>query len=245
MAIAAEKTQQMMNDDLKWVELKATLRFVEEKILRITEINGWESTKELYEQVKDLLNDRHYILNKMFQLHVTEQEVERFREVNAHLLELTHEMFDEHLKILKFLEENHFDGSIPACDIEVDSQMDVDEGGLLHLFDDDTDYGSNFSKMADAIAWTEDLEIHSCSTYLEEEPFLHRLDDGTTWAEGCLDLPQFKDIVVCYAVHDLCTHKNYSVPDLLRLQSYTIRHSINTKQDYTVWHNLSSMVNSQ
>ena len=235
----------MMNDDLKWVELKATLRFVEEKILRITEINGWMSTKELYEQVKDLLNDRHYILNKMFRLHVSEQEVERFREVNSHLLELTNELFKEHLKMLEFLNGNHFDEVTTVSYIELESLMDVDEGGLLFLFDDDEDYGSNFSKMAEAIAWTEDLEIHSCTNYLGEEPLIHRLDDGTTWAEGCLDLPQFKDIVVCYAVHDLCTHKNYSVPDLLRLQSYTIRHSINTKQNYTVWHNLSSMVNQQ
>ena len=141
-----------MNDNLNWVELKATLRFVEEKILRITEINGWWSTKDLYEQVKDLLNDRHYILNKMFRLHITEQEVERFREVNANLLELTSEMFEEHLKILKFLKEKHFDGVTPVCDIELESRMDVDEGGLLFLFDDDEDYGSNFSKMADAIA---------------------------------------------------------------------------------------------
>ena len=234
-----------MNDDLKWVELKATLRFVEEKIIRITEINGWVSTKELYEQVKDLLNDRHYILNKMFRLHVTEQEVERFREVNAHLLELTSEMFEEHLKILKFLKENYFEEVTPACDIEVESQMDVDEGSMLHLFDDDADYGSNFSKMADAIAWTEDLEIRSCNTSLGERPESDHLDDGTTWAEGCLDLPQFKDIIVCYAVHDLCTHKNYSIPDLLRLQSYTIRHNIDVVRKNTISSGVLSVISRQ
>lgn len=88
--------------------------------------------------------------------------------------------------------------------------------------------------MADAIAWTEDLEIRSGSTILYEEPEPDRLDDGTTWAEGCLDLPQFKDIVVCYAVHDLCTHKNYSVPDLLRLNTYNISHHIVTDHTRSV-----------
>lgn len=234
-----------MNDNLKWVELKATLRFIEEKVLRITEINGWERIKELYEQVKDLLGDRHYILNQMFRLHITEREIERFREVNAHLLELSRQLFKEHHKLVECLETNPIRDIAPNGTIEVESLLDVDEGGSLFLFDDDEDYGSNFSKIADAIAWTEDLEIRSCNTYLGERPESDNLDDGTTWAEGCLDLPQFKDIIVCYAVHDLCTHKNYSVPDLLRLQSYTIRHSINTKQNYTVWHNLSSMVNQQ
>ena len=158
----------MMDDNLKWVELKATLRFVEEKILRITEINGWTSTKELYEQVKDLLNDRYCILNKMFRLHITEQEIERFREVNSHLLELTNELFKEHLKMLEFLNGNHLDEVTTVSYIELESRMDVDEGGLLFLFDDDEDYGLNFSKMADAIAWTEDLEIHSCSAIVPE-----------------------------------------------------------------------------
>ncbi len=232
-----------MNDDLKWGELKATLRFVEEKIIRITEINGWVSTKDLYEQVKDLLGDRHYILNQMIRLHITEQEIERFREVNAYLLELSRQLFKEHHNLVECLEINPIRDIATEGTIEVESLLDVDEGGSLLLFIDDEDYGSNFSKMADAIAWTEDLEIRSCNTYLGEKPESDHLDDGTTWAEGCLDLPQFKDIVVCYTVHDLCTHKNYSVSDLLRLQSYTIRHNIETKQTYTAWHNLSSMVN--
>lgn len=231
-----------MNDDFKWVELKATLRFIEEKVLRITEINGWVSKKELYEQVKDLLGDRHYILNQMFRLHINEDEIERFQEVNNHLLKLSQEMFEEHRKMVKFLMVNFFEGVTPGSTVEVESCLDVDEGCMPYMFKEDADYGSDFSKMADAIAWTEDLEIRTCSTHLGEQAESDHLDDGTTWAEGCLDLPQFKDTVVCYAVHDLCTHKNYSVPDLIRLQSYTIRHNIETKQTYTAWHNLSSMV---
>ena len=217
-----------MNDNLKWVELKATLQFVEEKILRITEINGWVSTKELYEQVKDLLNDRHYILNKMFRLHINEDEIERFQEVNSHLLKLSQEMFEEHQKMVEFLTVNFFEGVTPGSTVVVESCLDVDEGCMPYMFKEDADYGSDFSKMADAIAWTEDLEIRSCNTSLGERPESDHLDDGTTWAEGCLDLPQFKDIIVCYAVHDLCTHKNYSIPDLLRIDTFTIRHNIGT-----------------
>ena len=156
-----------------------------------------------------MLGDRHYILNKMFRLHITEREIERFHEVNAHLLELSRQLFKEHHNLVECLETNPIRVIAPNGTIEVESLLDVDEGGSLFLFDDDEDYGSNFSKIADAMAWTEDLEIRSRNTYLGERPESDNLDDGTTWAEGCLDLHQFKDIIVCYAVRDLCTHKNY------------------------------------
>ena len=82
--------------------------------------------------------------------------------------------------------------------------------------------------MIDAIAWTEDLEIQSCYTILGEKPEPDHLDNSSrwSWAEGCLDVPQFEGIGVCYAIHDLCTHKNYSVPDLLRIRSYSLQNII-------------------
>ena len=73
-----------LKDNKEWIELQARLRFVEEKILGIMDVNGWMMNREFEEQVKDLLSDRHVIMNKMFRMHVTEQEVARFREVNDH-----------------------------------------------------------------------------------------------------------------------------------------------------------------
>ena len=63
-----------------------------------------------------------------------------------------------------------------------------------------------------------------------EKPEPDHLDNSSrwSWAEGCLDVPQFEGIGVCYAIHDLCTHKNYSVPDLLRIRSYSV---LNTVKD--------------
>lgn len=214
----------------EWIELRAKLQFVEEKILRIMDISGWVSHKDLEEQVKDLLLDRHVILNKMFRMHVTEQEVARFREINDRLLELTRRMFAEHGNILDSLSSNPIAAILNGEDIEVESKLDVDYGAdVLHL-DDDDGYGSNFAQMIDAIAWTEDLEIRSCTSHPEETIEPDYLDDGTSWAEGCLVLSQFEDIIVCYAIHDLCVHKNYSIPDLLRIPSYTISHTIDSKK---------------
>ena len=215
-----------LKDNKEWIELKATLQFVEDKILSTIDYDGWAMKKELEEQVKELLSDRHFILGKMFRLHVTEQEVVCFRDVNDHLQELTRKMFCEHEKLLNSLKDNPILSVTCWEDVVVGSKLDVDEDAEVLHYDDDYDYGSNFSKMIDAIAWTEDLEILSCFTTLGEKPEPDHLDDSTTWAEGCLDVPQFGGIDVCYAVHDLCTHKNYSVPDLLRIRSYSVLNTI-------------------
>lgn len=223
-----------LKDNKEWIELKATLQFVEDKINRITDNHTWVSKKELTEQVKELLSDRHFILGKMFRLHVTEQEVVRFREVNDHLLELTRKMFSEHAKLLESLKGNPVMSVGSWDDVVLESKLDVDEDAEVLGYDDDDDYGSDFTQMIDAIAWTEDLEIRSCYTTLGEKPESDRLDDGSSWAEGCLDVPQFDGIGVCYAIHDLCTHKNYSVPDLLRIRSYSVFNTIKVERKHFV-----------
>ncbi len=48
------------------------------------------------------------------------------------------------------------------------------------------------------------------------------LDDGEIWAEGHLHHPELEHLVVCHAVHDICTHKPYSIPDLLRLNDFWV-----------------------
>lgn len=226
LVIIKQKMMYALKDNKEWIELKATLQFVEDKILRITDNHSWMMKKEREEDVKELLSDRHFILGKMFRLHVTEQEVVRFRDVNDHLLELTRKMFGEHMKLLESLKGNPVLSVTNWDDVVVESKLDVDEDAKVLRYDDDDDYGSDFTQMIDAIVWTGDLEIHSCFTTLGEESEPDHLDDSTTWAEGCLDVPQFSDIRVCYAIHDLCTHKNYSVPDLLRIRSYSLQNII-------------------
>ena len=225
-----------LKDKKEWIELKATLRFVEDKILSIMDNHGWMMKKELEEQVKELLSDCHFILGKMFRIHVTEQEVARFRDVNDHLLEMTRKMFREHAKLLESLKDNPILSVNNWDDVVLESKLDVDEDAEVLRYDDDDDYGSDFSHMIDAIAWTEDLEIHSCYTTLGEKPEPDHLDNSSrwSWAEGCLDVPQFDDIGVCYAVHDLCTHKNCSVPDLLRIPSYSVLNTIKGSRKHIV-----------
>lgn len=89
--------------------------------------------------------------------------------MNDHLLELMRKMFGEHMKLLGSLRGNPVMSVTNWDDVVVESKLDVDEDAKVLRYDDDDDYGSDFTQMIDAIAWTEDLEIHSCFTTLGEE----------------------------------------------------------------------------
>ena len=254
-----------LKDNKEWIELKANLQSVEDKILELKanlqfvedkifstydlalkeeqeeqvniDTHGlFALKKELEEQIKELLPDRHFIMDKMFRLHVTEQEIARFREVNAHLLDLTRKLFSEQEKLLDSLEGNPVLSVTCSGDVFVESELNVDIDAEAFHYDDDDDYGSNFSQMINAITKTERMGARTCSAYLGRKAKHDYLDHSSTWswAEGCLDIPQFNDIVVCYAVNNLCTYMNYSVPDLLRIQSYSLLITIRGGRKYIV-----------
>ena len=48
------------------------------------------------------------------------------------------------------------------------------------------------------------------------------VESGVSWAEGNLKHPKLSNVIICHAVHDICVHKNYSIPDLLRMNSYEV-----------------------
>lgn len=76
-------------------------------------------------------------------------------------------------------------------------------------------YGSRWNEMLWAIFETKPFEAVWCGG-----DYICDLDDGVSWAEGPLQIPQFDHICVCHLVHSLCTHQNYSIPDLLRMTTY-------------------------
>ena len=51
---------------------------------------------------------------------------------------------------------------------------------------------------------------------------VNNMDDGVSWAEGNLKHSKLSNVIICHAVHEICVHKNYSIPDLLRMNSYEV-----------------------
>ena len=78
---------------------RAEVHKVEKSILRLTgdplkvSSRRWEKSERRAEKVEDLLGRRYYLLSKMFEIHCSEAEVKRMESVNAHLYELTCDMF--------------------------------------------------------------------------------------------------------------------------------------------------------
>lgn len=56
------------------------------------------------------------------------------------------------------------------------------------------------------------------------------LDDGNSWAEGPLVHPKLSQITICYALHALCTHMNWSIPDVLRINDFSIEVKLTVQQ---------------
>lgn len=199
-----------------------------------------DSTRE--ELAKEL-KERQRLLNEMFLC--TEEDVANFRKVNDRLYEMTKKMHEKALSLYRAILQSGYDPEFDD-DIMIEGTLkyvfnDAWESVILsgeekrNMYKKPTNvYGSDFPSMLDILSEYHDFsfepECAHCSTSFE---LFHKqemdakdlgldyfLDDGQSWAEGCLNRKEFEDICICYAVHDICDHKFYSIPDLLRMNDF-------------------------
>lgn len=214
--------QEMSDTDTLRTRLSAT----EEEILRVAKpFEGdldWDtSTERLLDR---LLDERACILNRIFELHCTEAEVRRFEHVNETLLKMMNRFHEEQQQLQRQLDmlpdmgkhsanRFHLSGEINYC-------HDYEEPNLFPM-EEDAFYGSHWNEMLWAVSSLSRMDAHTI-----HGGDSNKLDDGQTWAEGPLRIPQFEHICVCYLVHALCTHLHYSIPDLLRMTTYICERSM-------------------
>ena len=210
------------------VQLKYELLKLEKRILRITgdplatgrgsrKFFRWGSNKNAVEHVQELMSDRSFILHLLFEKHCTPAEVARLEKVNALLLDLTVE-----------------GKLVPEFDLT---------SSVLRL-EDDAYYGSDFARMAAILRETEEYQpgMADVRCYLdqienftpaitdEELGCANTMDDGTTWGEAWLRIPPLEHIIICYALHALVVHMNWSIPDVLRINDYKIEVTLTVQQ---------------
>ena len=206
--------------------LRRRLHAVEEEIIRIAKPFDHIMNDAEEELVCEHLSTRSYILNRMFELHVTEAEVHRFEDVNERLFNLTKDFNKRHQDLQQqLLSIVTLSGEPLNLQTSLDYYHDP-ENPQLYQMEEDNFYGSRWNEMLSIISDTEHVESSLCVG-----KHLFDLDDGTTWAEGPLCIPQFDHICVCYLVHELCTHKNYSIPDLLRMTTYHYNYQLYNRVD--------------
>ncbi|WP_297928041.1 hypothetical protein [uncultured Coprobacter sp.] len=222
--------QEAQNKRLANVRKK--IQRIERKIVEITEVDKDGFLKSLsrieQESVRELLFERYKLLNALFA--ATLAEIEHFRQVNDQLFDLTKKMYSQSAAFYRQVLTTYtpsFDD-----DVEVEGRLRFVFNGpesVLQL-ENDAYYGSDFRSMVAVLSYFYDSDIEYCHNSLdltkvsdmtdEELGFKDCLNDGTTWAEGCLCHPAMNHICICHAVHDLCTHKEYSIPDLLRMNDF-------------------------
>ena len=205
-------------------QLRKRLQDCEDYILRIAKpFEGyWDKATE--EVIDDHLGARQSMLNEMFAKHATEAEVRRFEVVNERLLALTKQLNEHHRTLQDQMTAIHTLGGEP---FELETTLlysHNDEDPQLFPMEEDAFYGSRWNEMLWVIGENSRLDdiCWCCGDHICD------LDDGQTWAEGPLRIPLFDHLCICYAVHALCTHMYYSIPDLLRMTTYAFNYQINT-----------------
>lgn len=203
--------------------MKQTLQEIESRIIELVgsdleQFNYDDLAKEQKEEVKRLLLERRDILNEMFK--PTEANLAQFSKVNDELYRLTAALNE---RVRKFIAKKELLLDSPDFDDDYELEGTLkfvfnDESSICHLPDDDY-YGSNFAVMIKTL-----YEVHSYSG-IENIVTINEhhgpLDDSESWYEYPFNrFSEFKDFIICYAVHDLTDHKLYSIPDLLRLNDF-------------------------
>ena len=197
-----------------------------------------------FEMLDALLDLRGWALNSLFDVHCSDEEVRRFTAINDKLYTMTESMYErarmvnELIKTMPLHEKDD--------DVEVEAKLKFWEDGAPSVLEieDDEFYGSDFTRMIvlrsiiDSDYKSYD-KIERVAIYPklvdgklipDDTEINNRMDDGTTWAEAGLRHPKLDHLIVCHAVHDICTHKNYSIPDLLRMNTFEVSIDIKIQQ---------------
>ena len=225
-------------------KLRSEVRDFESRILAITgdtlETCWWNTVKpdNVADYVEELLGFRYYALTRLFKIHCTGAEVRRIEQVNARLLEMTNEMFERTGQVYRHFLDMPRD--LSGEELEVEGTLKYWEDAEPLQLEDDDFYGSDFRRIIPIIAYLGDhhhgeLPIISCSPgYDPDHKFNssmsdkglgleNELDDGVSWAEAGLHDERLSHIVFCYASHAVVTHKDFSIPDYMRMDEYEVK----------------------
>lgn len=218
-------------------DFKSEIQKIETEILAITgtdieEYNEWSESESVRNRVESLLKCRCKLLNEAFQL--TADNLDRLRQVNSHLTNLTKRAYNR-IGEIEAVEYYMADCKDDGYDVESHVRFIYQGDDSVLKFDDDDYYGSNFTLMIKAL--TELYIAKGQENIIYTRDTENNLDDGESWVEEpfCKWKDRLHDIIICYAVHDLTSHKSYSVPDILRLDSFLCESAITfqsiTRQD--------------
>ena len=247
MDVYSKETFELIQSERDTARKRHILTAIEMELKRIiptTTIPGHHCTyprldkiqdRETLDRIEYLLHTRSYLLNQMFLCNQAEKE--RFKQINELLLGLTRQMYAHTANLYRAMHQSLKDETFDD-DCEIEGRLLFSHNGSesVLVLEEDMFYSSDFNriiKLIDTLLDKKGLaEIESCSISngIDNIPdvtdkalgLTDELDDETSGAEGCLSRSELEDICICHAVHDICTHKPYSIPDLLRMNDFWV-----------------------
>lgn len=195
------------------------------------------------EKVHDYLGIRRMLLDRMFTY--SDEEVKRFEKVNDLLVDLSKQMYHRTANLYRTILTSRVDKDFDD-DYEVEGTLntgveyDPEEGvydTVLHLDNDDY-YGSDFPYMLYVLC-ENDYENHHSISYIENCIISHSegntldmtdeelgcdwtfLNDGESWIEWHRH-PKLNHICVCYSLHSMFDHHQYSLADIIRVNNFRV-----------------------
>ena len=188
--------------------------------------------------------ERCSILNRLFLIHCSEKEISRLEKENSLLLDLTNQMYKRAAAFFRMLIAIPKEESSNGYGIEGTLFPELDLHYSTLCLKDDDYYNSDFTRMAHILQVTDKYLLDlatvrpQCYPLTEFTPSMtdeelgcvNVLDDGTNWAEGPLDNPKLKHITCCYALNALCSQTNFSIPDVVRINKFSIEVKLAFKQ---------------
>lgn len=250
-SLRADYIRKMNPSVEKTASLKSFIIDIEKEILEIAGdvldyslIIRKRLTPGQFELLDALLDLRCWALNSMFEVHCSDEEVRRFTAINDKLYTMTENMYERARMVNELIKTMSLHKK--DDDVEVEAKLKFWEDGapsVLEIEDDDF-YGSDFTRMIVLLSLIDSDyksydEIERVAIYPklvngklipDDTEIKNDMDDGTTWAEEWLRHPKLDHLIVCNAVHDICTHKNYSIPDLLRMNTFEVSVDIKIRQ---------------
>lgn len=212
----------------------------EKRLIRVPQYSNYrDASASLKKMIEDILINRQRLLNKLFL--GTEAEIERLKQINDRLLELTHKMYSRAYQLYQVVCSNGYNPDFDD-DVTIEGVLTFTWNSLESSYlpmKEDSEYGSDFPVMMellDGVYYDKSIaECSSCNVFFPYgEPItpnlatlpsdkinlVDRLNDGQSWNEYPFNRNEFNDIVFCYPMHVLCNHQLWSIPDVLRMNEF-------------------------
>ena len=244
----SDEIREMPAGEEKTAQLQQFVKDIEKDILNISgDVLDLRARHDImpseYDLLEALLLKRSCALNNLFETHCTDEEVRRFTAINNQLYDMTKRMYERTKMLNELIKTMPLHEKDDDVDVEAKLKFWEDGASSVLELEDDGYYGSDFSRMIVLLAivdrdykcYDEIEQVNLCPRIVDgkvvsDDEIKNDLEDGTTWAQAWLRHPKLDHLIVCHAVHDICTHKNYSIPDLLRMNTFEVSVDIKIQQ---------------